>query len=359
MSFHVSVVKKVVLEKKVKFYMSELRQRLDSGEWVIMAPERLKGKTLSKVSNLAHDTLPVHDQNCPFCIGNDDRFDNVEIDRINCAVTNDWTVRCLENKFQIFSNHDLLPPEPREFVKDGIYNKFSRYGNHELVIESAEHNKTLGNMTHDEVSNVVEMYYKRYKALNNDINTHTIIFKNHGPMSGASQKHPHSQIVSMMVVPEHTRSLINGAIEYYDRHGRCVFCTIIEHEQKVNDRVIYQNDKFIALTPYASSVPYEIEIYPKKHEADFSVMHGEDIIEFSDCLRIVMRKLYKALSNPDYNIIFRNPPYHLSKVLYYHWHLKIVPYLITPGGFELGTAMGVNILTPEEAAETLRNIDID
>lgn len=339
--------------------MSELRQRLDCGEWVIMAPERLKGKILQNVINPPQESLPDYDKNCPFCINKENRFSNVEIDRINCAVTNDWTVRCLENKFQIFSNHDSLPSEPREFIKEGIYNKFSRYGNHELVIESAKHNKTFGNMSHDEVSNVVEMYYKRYKTLNNGINAHTIIFKNHGSMSGASQKHPHSQIVSMMIVPEHMRSLINGAIGYYDRHGRCVFCTIIDHEQKVNDRVIYQNDKFIAITPYASSVPYEVEIYPKKHEADFSEMQGEDIIEFSDCLRTVMRKIYKALSNPDYNIIFRNPPYHLSKVLHYHWHLKIMPYLIIPGGFELGTVMRVNILTPEDAAETLRNINID
>ena len=337
--------------------MSELRQRLDTGEWVVMAPERLKGRDLQKEKNPLQNVYSIYEKNCPFCIGNDDRFSNIEIDRINSPETNDWTVRCLENKFQIFSNHEPVPLVSTEYKRTGIYRKFSRHGNHELVIESAVHNKTFGTMTHDEVSNVIEMHYRRYKALNDGKNLQTILFKNHGTLSGASQKHPHSQIVSMMVVPEYIRYLIDNAMRYYDRNGRCVFCKIIEHEMKVATRVVYQNDKFIAIVPYASSVPYEIEIYPKKHEGGFDMMPGEDVVELSDCLRIVMRKLYLALSNPDFNIIFRNPPYHLSNILPYHWHLKVVPYLAVPGGFELGSAMRVNVMMPEDSAKILRNTD--
>ena len=213
-------------------------------------------------------------------------------------------------------------------------------------------------MSHDEVSNIVEMHYRRYKILNNGNNLQTVIFKNHGLFSGASQKHPHSQIVSMMVVPEHIRFLINNAIQYHDRHGKCVFCKIIEHEMKVESRIVYQNDKFVALIPYAASVPFEIEIYPKSHQGGFDAMPGEDIVELSDCLRIVMRKLYLVLSNPDFNIVFRNPPYHLSNILSYHWHLKVVPYLATPGGFELGSAMRVNVMLPEDSARVLRETKI-
>ena len=47
-----------------------------------------------------------------------------------------------------------------------------------------------------------------------------------------------------------------------------------------------------------------------------------DIESLSECLRVVMKKLYIALSNPDFNIIFRNPPYHMSDILPYHWHIK-------------------------------------
>ena len=203
--------------------MSELRQRLDTGEWVIMAPERLKRKGLQKDKNPLQDTYPTYEKNCPFCPGNDDRYTNIEIDRINVPETDEWAVRCVENKFQIFSNYEPMPPASDEYMHEGIYHKYSRYGKHELIIESSEHNKTFGTMSHDEVSNVIEMYYRRYKALNDGRNRQTVLFKNHGTLSGASQKHSHSQIVSMLVVPEHIRFLIENAIRYYDRHGKCVF----------------------------------------------------------------------------------------------------------------------------------------
>jgi UDPglucose--hexose-1-phosphate uridylyltransferase len=335
---------------------NEIRQRIDTGNWVIMAPERLKGGELISDNNLL-DKVSDYDCKCPFCPGNEDRFENIEIDRINKPETGDWTVKCLENKYQIFSNRVSSPEGNGEFEFDGIYRKYVRYGNHELVIESEKHNKTFGTMTHDEVTNVFEMYYKRYRALNNNKNLQTVIFKNHGVKSGASQKHPHSQIVSMMVVPKYIRELINEAIDYFDSNGLCVFCKVVEHEMNEGIRIVYQNDKFIAICPYASNVPYEVDIYPKKHQGSFEIMPGEDINELSDCVRTVMGKIYKALSNPDFNIIFRNPPYHLSNVLYYHWHMKIVPYLITPGGFELGSSMRVNVLSPENAAEILRNTE--
>ena len=141
--------------------------------------------------------------------------------------------------------------------------------------------------------------------------------------------------------------------------GNVFFCKIMEYEINSRKRIVYQNDKFVAFVPYAASGPYEIEIYPKRHEGGFDVMPGEDVVELSDCLRVVMRKLYLALSNPDFNIIFRNPPYHLSNIDPYHWHLKIVPYLSMPGGFELGSGMRVNVMSPEDSAKNLRNIDID
>ncbi len=338
--------------------MSEIRQRLDTGEWVIMAPERLKGKTLQKIKNPLQNIYPYYEENCPFCPGNDDRYANIELDRITGPGADNWVVRCVENKFQIFSNHEISPPVSEEYEREGIYHKYSRYGNHELIIESALHNKTFAIMSSQEVTNVIKMYYRRYKALNNGRNLQTVLFKNHGSLSGASQKHPHSQIVSMLVVPEYIRFLIENAIRFYDRHGKCVFCKIIDFELESGERIVYQNDKFVAFVPYAASVPYEIEIYPKNHEGSFDTMPYSDIEYLSECIRVVMRKLYIALSNPDFNIIFRNPPYHMSDIYPYHWHIKIVPYLATPGGFELGSGMRVNVMRPEESAEVLRCTDI-
>ena len=53
-----------------------------------------------------------------------------------------------------------------------------------------------------------------------------------------------------------------------------------------------------------------------------------------------------------YNIVFHSAPYRVGEP--YHWHAHIWPKATTTAGFELGTGVAINVISPEEAAETLR-----
>jgi UDPglucose--hexose-1-phosphate uridylyltransferase len=341
--------------------MSELRQNLATREWVIIAPERMKGKPLVSDPNMLMEEMPGYEEKCPFCPANEDRFDNVEIDHIphpdpSNVSGSPWLVRSIENKYKIFDEYASCPIGPSEFEREGIYNKFMGCGSHELVIESPVHNRTLANMDAHEVEAVVRAYISRFKALKqNPNNLLTVIFKNHGPRSGASQVHPHSQILGMRVVPNYLRFLINEATRYFDEQGVCVFCKIIDHELSDGRRVVYENDHFAAFVPYAATVPYEIQIIPKKHDSIVEDTSDDEIVQFAECLSACMSRLYKALSNPDFNLVMRNPPYPLSGVPFYHWHMQVIPHTKTPGGFERGARMHVNVTLPEECAEHLRS----
>ncbi len=335
--------------------MSELRQNLANKEWVIIAPERLKGKSLSSRLEPPPE-LPEYSDGCPFCPGNEERFPNIEIERIQDG-TGVWKVLCVENKYKIFAPHSICPLQPTEFEDDGIYHRFQGCGNHELVIESAKHNNCFARMALSEIEDVVRMYIGRFQKLgNNPNNLLTMIFKNHGNLSGASQKHPHTQIVSMRVVPNYVRFLLDEARRYFDNNGICVFCKMIDFEIESGRRIVCENERFVALTPYASMSAYELQILPKKHDALFSDMDEPEISDFAACLRVCMKKLCGALSNPDFNMVLRNPPYRLSGVPFYHWHLQIIPRIGTSGGFEQGSRMNVNVVYPEAAAEDLRSM---
>jgi UDPglucose--hexose-1-phosphate uridylyltransferase len=338
--------------------MSELRQNLATREWVIIAPERLKGKPFKGQQNPLLDTVPTHEDNCPFCPRNEERFENLEIERSPDPNAPDaWAVRCIENKFKIFEEYDSCPAVPTEFDHDGVYCRFMGCGNHELVIESPTHNKTFATMSGTEVERVVAMYLRRFRAIQaNPNNLLCMIFKNHGSRSGASQVHPHSQILGMRVVPNSLRYMLDEATRHFDTRGVCVFCKTIAHELDAQLRVVYENDDFVSLVPYAASVPFEINLFPKAHASMFDSMDESLAAHFSDCLHVTMKKLYVALSNPDFNLVFRNPPYALRDVPFYHWHLQIVPHTKTPGGFELGSRIGVSVVTPEAAAQTLRDV---
>jgi len=342
--------------------MSELRQDIATGSWVIIAPERMKGKSFDKLKNPLRDTLPEYDENCPFCPQNESRFENIEKAKIpypdsDNPFKSSWQARAIENKYKIFNKQDKDRKISSGFEIEGIYNKAPSNGEHDLIIENPQHNKCFGTMTQDEVVAVIKLYTMLFNQFSQTPGTLlTVIFKNHGFRSGASQVHPHSQVISMGVVPNFIRFLLAEAQRYFDSHGRCVFCAINDYELQSKKRMIYENKRFCSFIPYAASVPYQTMIMPKVHDSLFGDMTEDEIQEFADCLRITMKKLYIGLSNPDFNMILRNPPYPLSRVPFYHWQMEIVPHILTQGGFELGSRMNVNVVVPEESAEHLRSV---
>jgi len=53
-----------------------------------------------------------------------------------------------------------------------------------------------------------------------------------------------------------------------------------------------------------------------------------------------------------------DPNCHSQREPHFHWHLKILPRLTTPAGFEIGSGMYINIALPEENAQFLRHLEV-
>lgn len=336
--------------------MSELRQNLMTREWVIIAPERGKKPRKFKPTLLRPDkTKEKQDPSCPFCPGNEERFPVSEIDRIPDRGSSEWKVRVIENKYKVLDAFPECPIQPARFHQDGIYQKTGGCGSHELVIDHAHHHQHLTTMTKEETHHVIEAYRKRYLVLEkNPNNLLTIIFKNYGAAAGASQPHPHSQIVGSRVVPIYVRSLLHEAEAYFDQFGVCVFCEILRFELEHKERTVLDNSDFLAFVPYAAGMPHEVMILPKKHHADFGSITENEEKMLAEILQGVLRRIQQALGDPDFNYVIRTAPYPLSRVPFYHWHLHIYPQTNIPGGFELGTQIRVNPIFPEESADLLR-----
>ncbi len=72
-------------------------------------------------------------------------------------------------------------------------------------------------------------------------------------------------------------------------------------------------------------------------------------------LRRVLRALYDALGDPDFNLIVHTAPVEDEDTPYFLWHIEIRPRLTTAAGFELGTGIYINTAIPEETAIFLRS----
>ena len=160
------------------------------------------------------------------------------------------------------------------------------------------------------------------------------------------------------IVPLNIRHRFEKATSHYDDKGTCVYCDILREGLRTPSRMVMQTEHFVTFHPFASRAPFETWILPKEHEASFGSLSMEKAKEFARVLRMTLLKLYRGLNNPDFNYIIHTAPIKDEHEDYFHWHLQILPRLVTPAGFELGTGMFINTALPEETAAYLRNVPV-
>ncbi len=332
--------------------MSELRQNRATKRWVIIAAERARRPDDFRVKESAR-SLPAHDPLCPFCAGNEAKTPpEVLALRKSRSPANGpgWQLRVVPNKFPALQPvGDLERREERDFFR-----KMDGFGVHEVIIESPLHNETLGTMTYRKVEEVLLIYRKRYLQLGVDPRFQMVtIFRNNGEGAGTSLVHPHSQLIGTPIVPSRMRHLLEEAIRHYDDWGNCVFCDMIREELSVKRRVVLETGDYVVIEPFASRVPFETWILPKKHNASFGNISPEEARKCARVLRRVLGALHRLLGDFDYNYIVSTAPFKDAEESYYHWHIEILPRLTTTAGFELGSGIYITVAFPEDTARYL------
>lgn len=323
--------------------MPELRKDPIVGRWVIIASERAKRPADFQVDK----SLPREGALCPFCPGHEDKTPPAIL-----TYDSPWTLRVVPNKYPALKIEGLLEKEG-----EGLYDRMSGIGAHEVIIETPHHDKALSDLDEASVGRVFSAYRDRIVDLKKDTRfRYVMVFKNHGAAAGATLAHSHSQLIALPVVPIAVRSEMNGARRYWEFKERCVFCDIVKQELRDGRRVIYDNAGFVVVAPYAPKFPFETWILPKEHAAAFDDIEPIEIAQLANALRTALRKLAVALERPPYNFILHSAPFGEKDAPHYHWHLEIMPTLAKVAGFEWGSGFYINPTPPEDAAAFLREI---
>ena len=73
-----------------------------------------------------------------------------------------------------------------------------------------------------------------------------------------------------------------------------------------------------------------------------------------------LARLGAAVGDVPYNVIVHSapPPESRAAGTRFHWYIDVVPRLSIVAGFEMGSGVFVNIVTPEVAASRLRDRDL-
>jgi UDPglucose--hexose-1-phosphate uridylyltransferase len=327
---------------------SFIRQDPISKEWVIYAPSR--GKRPHDMAALMPQKQTVaKDEHCPFCPGNEHMLSTIK-----CEITDEtihtWICRVITNKYPVLSTGS-----DSYHRREGMFLCMGGYGHHEVIIDNPNHSRDIPQYSQSEFCQVIDMYYRRYNNMMKDPQVVMVtIFRNHGDRAGTSLAHPHSQIIGSPTVPRIIRIQEQFAQVYFDDYGTCAFCDLIKNELSLETRIIHQNGSFVAFVPYAASVPYEVWILPRLHTAVFGDINKEEQIDLALILQEILHRMFIKLNDPDYNYIIHSFTRFKADEPHLHWFVRIVPRLLTPAGFELGSGFIVNPSIPEEDAEFLR-----
>jgi UDPglucose--hexose-1-phosphate uridylyltransferase len=155
--------------------------------------------------------------------------------------------------------------------------------------------------------------------------------------------------------PDMTKSLA-GAERYYKLNKKNVFQTIIDFERDEQERVVFENDHFVAYCPFASKAAFQVNIVPKRSNPYFERVTDEEKYAVAEALQMVLLALYEGLENPAYNFYIRTAPCEGRTYPHYRWHIEIIPRTAIWAGFELAAGIEISSIEPEKAAQFLRTI---
>ena len=131
--------------------------------------------------------------------------------------------------------------------------------------------------------------------------------------------------------------------------GGCLLCDLLQQEVRLRERVVAVDDDGVLLAPYASRMPFELQLVPRRHGGSITGDDGD----YAPLLLDGLGRLKKVLGGlPPLNMWLRSAP---RGAEHFHWRVDILPRLTQLAGLELGVGVGVNIYAPERVAAELRD----
>jgi len=312
--------------------MPKLRQNIITGDWVVISPERAK-----RPEDFITAATPKRQSkaDCPFCIyGKKSAYK-----KFNLKEAETENVYVIPNKFPAFVLEDEILEEGGDF-----YPSYKSLGEHEVIVLK-NHDIELRDLSAKVFLELLTVYQNRIIVHNkNPIVEYAFVIHNYGPEAAASIEHPHSQIFSPSIIPSYIEKELKGALGFYKENKKCVFCHLIEEEKKQNVRIVEENDDFIAFCFFAARFPFEIWLLPKRHSARFETISKKEKLSLVKIMKTIFSTLNHALNDPSFNFYIHNAP-----------AIEILPRVSKFGGYELGSGMVIDVVSPEHAAEFLRS----
>jgi len=321
--------------------------------WVLVSPHRTQRPWQGETGNKTGQSGNSYDPQCYLCPGNVRAGGATNpVYTSTFTFVNDYAALLPgADALEMKEASPLLTAEPAR----GLCKVLCYHPNHSL---------TLAKMNLKEVRPVVDAWISEYEELSAlRWIKYVQIFENRGAMMGASNPHPHGQIWATGFVPDEPATETRAQREYLGKAGRCLLCDYLEAERSAAERVVFENDDFVALVPWWAVWPFEVMVISRRHFGSLLEISETERARLADAvMRLATR--YDNLFETEfpYTMGFHQSPTDGESHAEWHFHAHFYPPLLRSAtvrkfmvGFEM-LGMPQRDITPESAAHRLREL---
>ena len=324
------------------------RKNILTGEWVLVSPHRTKRPWQGKKDKPQEVELLAYDPNCYLCPGNE---------RAGGTKNPNYT-----GTYSFQNDFASLLEGPEETFKAGLLEAESESGKCKVICYSPNHSLTLPLMEVGDIIDVINLWQKEYTDLGSDPNiNHVQIFENKGAIMGCSNPHPHGQIWAQRSIPQEVQKKVIRQKSYWDQNNSSLLGDYIKQELNSKDRIVLENESFVALVPYWAVWPFEAMIVPKRHITSILELSQQEVSDYASILKALIIRYDNLFETSfPYSAGIHQSPTDGKDNSHWHMHMSFYPPLLRSAEvkkFMVGYEMFANPqrdITAEQAAQRLR-----
>ena len=324
------------------------RKNILTGEWVLVSPHRTKRPWQGKKDKPQEVERLTYDPNCYLCPGNE---------RAGGAKNPDYT-----GTYSFQNDFAALLQGPEETFKEGLLEAESESGICKVICYHPNHSLTLPLMEVGDIIEVINLWQKEYTTLGSDPNiNHVQIFENKGAIMGCSNPHPHGQIWAQRSIPQEVQKKVVRQKSYWEQKNSSLLGDYLQQELNAKERIVLENESFVALVPYWAVWPFETMIVPKRHVTSILELTQKEVANYASILKALTIKYDNLFETSfPYSAGIHQSPTDGKDNSHWHMHMSFYPPLLRSAEvkkFMVGYEMFANPqrdITAEQAAQRLR-----
>ena len=260
------------------------RRNALTGDSILVSPQRTQRPWQGHQEAVAADRRPPYDPKCYLCPGNERMGGERNPPYLATNVfTNDFAA--------------LTPDGPGVPVSDDSLLQVSgASGTCRVICFSPRHDWTLAEMPVDAIRGVVDVWAAQTEELGAQYRW-VQIFENKGEVMGCSNPHPHGQIWAGDFLPNEPAKEDVRQREYFAAHRTPLLLDYLDRETQMDERVVLQNDDWVALVPFWAVWPFETLLLPRRRIARVPDLTDAERNSLADILKRLVTRYDNLFQN--------------------------------------------------------------